>query len=400
MKRTLTLLTALLLAPLAALRGADLTAPAAPSLGLSVQDGLLVRNGRPYRGIGVNYFNAFGRVLADASDTSYQQGFAVLREHGIPFARFAACGFWPSDWRLYQTDSAEYFRRLDGVIAAAEQNQIGLIPSLFWRWPTIAELVGEPHSAWDNPASRTHAHMRRYTEEFVTRYRKSPAIWGWEFANEMSLGVDLPNAKSLIAARKPIPRLGVPAPSDADIVTAKTLTTALTEFGKLVRRLDQDRIIISGNSTPRPGAWHNTAEHSWTLDSREQFMEVLQRDNPNPLSVLCVHWYPEKEKRFSKEQPASQPEVFRAMMQTAQRAHKPLFIGEFGASKELGPEQEKAVFSERLRDIEQAGIPLAAVWVFDLKQQDKDWNVAATNDRAYMLKAIADANRRLSTGLR
>ena len=126
MNPTLTLLTALLLAPLAELHGTDLAAPAAPSLGLSVQDGVLVRNAWPYRGIGVNYFNAFGRVLADSSDTSYQQGFAVLREHDIPFARFAACGFWPSDWRLYQTNPTEYFRRLDGVIEAAEKNQIGL----------------------------------------------------------------------------------------------------------------------------------------------------------------------------------------------------------------------------------------------------------------------------------
>jgi hypothetical protein len=53
-----------------------------------------------------------------------------------------------------------------------------------------------------------------------------------------------------------------------------------------------------------------------------------------------------------------------------------------------------------LHTIEQAGVPLAALWVFDLKQQDKDWNITATNDRAYMLQAIADANRRLSTGIR
>jgi hypothetical protein len=68
MKRTLTLLAVLLLVPLAALHAADLAAPAAPSLGLSVQDGVLVRNGRPYRGIGVNYFNAFAVSIATAAE--------------------------------------------------------------------------------------------------------------------------------------------------------------------------------------------------------------------------------------------------------------------------------------------------------------------------------------------
>jgi hypothetical protein len=186
----------------------------------------------------------------------------------------------------------------------------------------------------------------------------------------------------------------VPAPTDADIATVATLTTALTEFGKLVRRLDQDRIIISGNSAPRPSAWHNTAERSWTLDSREQFSEILLRDNPDPLSVLGVHWYPSHENRFSKEQPASLADVAEVMITTAQRARKPLFIGEFGDKR------DRAGFTELLHTIEQAGVPLAALWVFDLKQQDKDWNITATNDRAYMLQAIADANRRLSTGIR
>lgn len=369
-------------------------AGAAP--GLSVQNGVLMREGKAYRGIGVNYFNAFGRTVANGADTSYREGFAVLRAQGIPFVRFAACGFWPSDGRLYRTNSAEYFRRMDGVVKAAEANGIGLIPSLFWRWETAADLAGEPHSAWGNPNSRTQELMRKYTEEFVTRYKESPALWGYEFANEMSLDVDLPNGKDMVKNRKAIPHLGVPAPSEADLTTAQTMVTALTEFGKTVRRLDPQRLIISGNSAPRPGAWHNTAEHSWAVDNREQLIEVLRRDNPDPLSVLCVHWYPEKDKRFSKQQPASQPEVLRAMMDAAQQARKPLFVGEFGASKELGPEKEKAAFTEMLRDIEQAGVPLAAVWVFDLSSQNKDWNITATNERAYMLKLVAEAHRRVA----
>jgi hypothetical protein len=380
--------TALLLVAL----HADEAQPAT-RLGLEVRDGVLLREGKPYRGIGVNYFNAFGRVLASPTNTTYRAGLATLHEYGIPFARVAASGFWPSDWRLYQNDPAAYFALLDAVVKAAESNQVGLVPSLFWRIETLPELVGEPVSAWGDPASRTHALMRRYTEEVVTRYRYSPAIWGWEFANEMSLSVDLPNAKSQLAARKAIPHLGVPTPTEADILHTPAMLIALREFGKVVRRFDPHRPIISGNSAPRPGAWHNTAENSWSADTREQFMEVLRRDNPDPLSMLSVHWYPEQDKRFAKTQPAARPEVLRAMQEAAQAARKPLFVGEFGVSKQLGPAREKEEFTAMLHDFELAGVPLAAVWVFDLDMQDKDWNITSANERSYMLKAVAEANR-------
>ena len=79
------------------------------SLGLSVRgDGVLVKDGRPFRGIGVNYFDAFYRTLKDANDTSYDEGFRTLAAHGIPFARFMCGGFWPAENRLYQTDHQRY----------------------------------------------------------------------------------------------------------------------------------------------------------------------------------------------------------------------------------------------------------------------------------------------------
>ncbi|MEI7732371.1 MAG: cellulase family glycosylhydrolase [Verrucomicrobiota bacterium] len=362
--------------------------------GLTVEQGVLSKDGQPYRGVGVNYFSAFLRTVLQPTNTTYREGFAVLGQHKIPFARFAACGFWPSDWQLYQTNRALYFKLLDDVVRTAEENHVGLIPSLFWRVGTLCELAGEPHRAWGDPASQTHQLMRRYTEEVVTRYRLSPAIWGWEFANEFSLDVDLPNAKQLLEKHKAMPRLGVPQGTEADLLSAAMMVTALQEFAKTVRKFDTYRLIISGNSEPRPGAWHNTAEKSWTTDTREQFMQVLARDNPDPISTLCVHVYPSKDKRFSKEHPASQLDVLRAMMAASQQTRKPLFVGEFGASKELGPEAERQTFGALLGDLQTAGVPLAALWVFDLPAQNKDWNVTATNERAYMLKLVAEANVR------
>ena len=40
---------------------------------------------------------------------------------------------------LYLKDKEAYFRRLDSVVRAAEEQGIGLIPSLFWNLATVPE---------------------------------------------------------------------------------------------------------------------------------------------------------------------------------------------------------------------------------------------------------------------
>ena len=103
------------------------------NLGLRVNaQGVLTRHGAPYRGIGVNYYDAFLRALRDPSDDSYKDGFAQLGAHGIPFVRMSAGAFRANDLQLYLTDKDAYFRRLDGVVQAAEKSNVGLMVSLFW----------------------------------------------------------------------------------------------------------------------------------------------------------------------------------------------------------------------------------------------------------------------------
>ena len=170
-------------------------AACAQQLGLHVDEqGVLTRDGKPYRGFGANYYDVLLRVLGDAKDTGYEEGFRQLAEARIPFVRFIACGFWPKDARLYLDDKAEFFWRFDLIVRAAEDHGVGLIPSLFWNQATVCDLVGETCNQWGNPESKTHAYMRRYVQDVVTRYMDSPAIWGWEFGNEFNLGANLPNA--------------------------------------------------------------------------------------------------------------------------------------------------------------------------------------------------------------
>lgn len=358
--------------------------PASAALGLNIDKrGELILREVPFRGIGVNYYDAFTRTLGQPVRTDYDAGFRELAAKRIPFVRFSVDGYWPKDWRLYQTNRAEYFARLDGVVQSAERHKIGLIPSCFWNMSTVPDLVGEPCNRWGDPASRTIAFMREYTRELVSRYAQSPAIWGWEFGNEYNLAADLPNASE---HRPPVaPSLGTPVQRTAeDELTHMDIRVAIREFALEVRKHDLERIIVSGNAFPRVSAWHQEKEKSWQADTPEQFAEMLAADNPSPVDTLSVRGY----------DLATDIGRLGQARAVAQAERKPLFVGEFGVPGATTGES-KMKFAKILLAIETNRVPLAALWVFDFDGQARDWNVNATNDRSWQLDAIQQANERM-----
>ncbi|MEK6230705.1 MAG: cellulase family glycosylhydrolase [Luteolibacter sp.] len=363
--------------------------------GLFVRDGVLYHDGRPYRGVGANYFSLFYRTLKDPTDKSYDEGLRKLSEAQIPFVRFMGGGFWPVDWDLYLRDKEEYFKRMDAVVRAAEKHQVGLIPSLFWNMATFPDIVGEPMDQLGNEKSKTIAFIERYTTEVVLRYRNSPAIWGWEFGNEYNLHVDLPNASSHRPKIVPHLKTGLERTS-RDELSSDAMLTAFGHFARTVRKHDAHRILITGNSIPRPSAFHNSKEKSWKPDNKAQFESVLRRDNPSPYDVTCVHIYGNNGQGSTK----SISELVETLQEISGRTKQPLFIGEFGAPKTLGSEKEKALFTEMLGAIEANNVPLSAFWVFDHPGQNMDWNVTFENERSDMLKLVAEVNHRMRADLR
>ena len=84
----------------------------------------------------------------------------------------------------YLANKQEFYRKLDRFIAEAEKNKIGLIPTFFWNYATIPDVVGERVNQWENPDSKTLALMKQCTDEIVQRYKDKNIIWAWEFSNE------------------------------------------------------------------------------------------------------------------------------------------------------------------------------------------------------------------------
>ena len=359
-------------------------------------NGSILKDGKAWRGIGINYFSAFNRLIANGDDTSSFAGLEVLAKHKIPFIRFAGCGFWPNEWSLYRTNKVEYFRRMDRFVAEAHKRNIGLIPSLFWYDGCIPDVVGESRNQWGNPQSKTIAFMRQYVSEVVGRYRHERAIWAWELGNEYSLGADLPNAAE---HRPPVQlNLGTAASRSAeDDLTHEMVVTACAEFAKAVRALDSKRPITTGHSLPRAAAEHLRREKQWTQDSPEEFERNLQEATPSPCDLISVHLYPFDKERFNtKDTPYAQTMQF--CMAAARRGGKALFVGEFGAPdspKDGGPEAARKQILEMIAAFESTGVPLAALWNFDLSSQESSLNVTADNPRSWVLDELQRANERL-----
>jgi len=83
-------------------------------------------------------------------------------------------------------------------------------------------------------------------------------------------------------------------------------------------------------------------------------------------------------------------------MNVSKNMKKPLFIGEFGASKELGETEQQVVFYDLLHAIEVYKVPLASLWVFDYSPQDSTCNVTSNNSNQYMINAIRLFNDRMN----
>ncbi len=355
--------------------------------GLSVREGQLVLAGRPYRGVGANYFDLFLRILHEPTNSTSLRGLEELCRAGIPFVRFATA-FNARDYRSYLANREEYFQRLDQVVKTAERCKVGLIPSLLWNLD-LPDAVGEHRDQWENPKSKTIGTLRQYVGDIVSRYKDSPVIWAWEFGNEPNLSVDLPNA---IQFRRK-------GGTERDDLKSQHMVAAMTEFASEVRRQDTWRPIFSGNSHPRPSAWHNTHEGNWQPDSREQSRLVILRDNPACLGTISVHSYGEREaQRVVTAWTTNRLEWLRWLKGIAREKQGPLWVGEFGLPSGTNLDL-RADFDQLLTDLEAAKVDLAAFWVFDLDGQKNTWSVTPTNDRAFMLRGAAEANRRWNRAL-
>jgi len=369
---------------------------------LRVENGVFIRNGKEYSGIGVNYFDLFRRLIEKGVIREERIGpviekFSALKKYHVPFVRFAACGFYPVEVKLYQQSPDKYFALMDKIVKQAEIENIGLIPSLFWQYFAVPDLVGEHISKWGDSESQTRNFMREYTTRFVERYKHSPAIWGWEFGNEYVLEADHP--QDIKPDQWVIPALGTALKrTNEDKLSSVALISMYEEFSRLVRGLDPHRPIFTGDAIARASSYNLSQKLGWKPDTTEEWSKFLESINPGNMNSLSVHVYYPK-----KKVPANSVYGIRLLSLDGQlgllenismQSKKPIWLGEFGCSTEEDSVEERYKnVDEFIKLIKKHKIGLAAYWVYDCDNpQLKAWNATENNENASILNLIKEAN--------
>jgi len=330
-----------------------------PTTSYKVQPGLYLKNGKvmhegeEFRQIGVNFHSAFSFYFLNGRH-EMDKIFKQMNEYDISYARINFGLFWPINYKEWENNKEVYFDRLDEVVRTAEKYNIGLICSLFWYPLGISDYFDESGNAWGNPQSKTRKYMEEYTETVVSRYNESPAIWMWEFGNEMNLYVDLPNAAEL-RNNSIHPTLGTRTKRDeSDDFNTDMLTPLLEEFALIVNKHDTyNRIISSGNSEPRPSQYNQYINNSWQKDTLSEMTKTLLLHNPDPINSVSIHTYDKQDFLFMGNN-YTYSELFKVFKRQAESLNKVLFVGEFFGWDERAEDVVDAIVENK--------VPISAVW--------------------------------------
>jgi len=364
---------------------------------LTVNNCHISRDGKPYRGIGVNYMTMLYREIEHPNDKSGLLGLRVLASHHIPFVRFSVLPLNANEMKHFIADFSRINSYMDPIVSEAESLGIGLVPSVFFDFKAVPNSFHEPISAWGDPNSKTSRFSKSFSKYISARYAKSNAIWMWEFTNEANTWADIADAHKWykVSVRNDTPE----SYSIRDDYTTDQLTIAFKIFSQAIKDGNPSALVETGNDIPRNSAF-NRLHGSPKIDGVDEFVQAVGIQNAYA-DVVSMHIYPfsvssDYSKRFMDRRIDSAEEFIPYANKAANAVCKPLFIGEFGVSYagEGAMSDASGEFSRLLEAIVDSGTDLAAMWVYDLSISK--FNSTYSNNLSGRLYAIEAANEAIA----
>lgn len=334
--------------------------------------------------IGVNKFDLFSQYVGTASGCNggaacrrvtramARKSLDDAKDAGVPFMRVSMSGptINDSDYRnslaLWRSDPERFWPMVDEMMDDLDSRGIQLVPVLNWgglKFPVMAgESLGD---LLKNDKSTSWKLLSAFVTDFITRYRNRPTVLFYELTNELNGAAELDHIKR---CTRPKPKRLCEVKRN---FTTDEMIAFTGRFARLIRKLDDTRMISSGFTIPRRAAEHLRVQPEWskdgpdwTWDNREQFIKNLI-DIHDAVDIISVHLYGgDRNKRFGAD---TVPELLEVVKEAADRAGKPMFVGEFG---EVDPVRANpTTHTSRMIDkIIELGVPYSAVWVWEFYQ--------------------------------
>lgn len=317
--------------------------------------------------LGINYYDGVVRYLKD-NDDMFQNDFKQLHYYHIPYLRINGSGmFYSKDWQLYFRNKKEYFVRLDKVIRSAEQNNLKLIFTFFWRYDAIPKFFGEPINAYGRKNSKTNHFIKEYTKNIVTRYANSPAILGWEFGNEYNLKFNIPfkHLKKFFPKKESWHK--------DNLLKLKDFNVAMKIFASTIKTYDKKHFISTGHSVPRTYIYEKVNRKNY----KSLLKEILLKENSYS-DVISIHLYPWtlEKRKFYKYFDYDIAKFLQFLQLFSKSIDKKLLIGEFGFCKIKDVDEREKITLNYLNSIRENTVPFALLWVYNRKY-DQSCNVKA-----------------------
>jgi len=294
------------------------------------------------------------------------------KDAGFAFLRVSVSGFGGSDPRsaqrdmlkLWQSDPATYWRRVDEMFDDIDKANLQIVPTLLWNYTQFPALTGETTTDLiHNPSSASRALATRYIQDFVTRYRARKTILFLELTNEFNLHAGMDVHRHCVE-KNPDPARCVSIGN----FSQDDLNNFAHDMVGLLHRLDPAHLVSSGYAVPPAWAYHMALRPEWNKpagfvpDSREDFdsnLATLHRD----YDIVSIHVYPANTAaRFTRPQ-GSQADLIADAAKVAHGLHKKLFVGEFGDTGGATPfiQSVKALLDNDTVDY-------AALWAWEFYQ--------------------------------
>ena len=328
-------------------------------------------------------------VVAAAEEglkTLGSKGFRVVRVAVSPYSASGfEAAFFDADPARQAQERREYFAAFDQMLDACDRHGIRIVPTLLWQIEALTKLGGQPlRATMTDPASLGRRRVAEFVRAIVTRYRDRPTIAMWEVGGEFNLVADIQ-----------WPQFDV---------TSDQVAAFVHDTATLIRSVDPNHLITTGDSSPRLSAMHLLRAVraglpvDWTPDTAAELTDYLRLMNADPIDVISIHYYDDA--MVSLGGRLGSPENLRFYARAAAEIGKPLFIGEMGFDVDVQSYTTPAGPRDAARDapvLVELKLPLTLYWTFNDDREgraDTALRYGRTDEALRLIEAASDAIRR------